>query len=257
MKGKFEVDQIFDREQVAQQKKSWFKALSSWIKRHPLLVLAGSIVLIFLVEYLSLPGITAVKQLGTVNPQTTALMKARREQHKAGWRIAHQWVPLSRISSHLIHAVIVSEDGTFYEHDGVDWFEVQESVERNLVERRVIRGASTITQQLAKNLYLSTSRDPLRKLKEFILTMRLEGYLSKNRILELYLNVIEWGDGIFGAEAASLVYFGKPASELTREEAAELTSVIPSPLRHRPNNESRYVLSRTGIILLRMNARGW
>ncbi len=181
------------------------------------------------------------------------------EADRAGKRysIQQRWVPLSQISEHLIHAVIVAEDGTFYEHDGVDWFEVKESFIKNLTKFRFARGGSTITQQLAKNLFLSTSKDPMRKLKEFFISQSLEDELSKRRILEIYLNVIEWGDGIFGAEAAALKYFGKHTYELTREEATQMAAVIPSPLRNKPNSGSRFVNYRTRMIATRMAARGW
>jgi monofunctional biosynthetic peptidoglycan transglycosylase len=150
----------------------------------------------------------------------------------------------------------VAEDGTFYSHGGVDWFEVQESIEKNIKERKAARGASTITQQLAKNLYLSTSKDPVRKVKELAITLLLEHDLSKNRILELYLNVIEWGRGIFGIDAAARAYFGKAVGDLTLEDATRLAAVIPSPLVHRPDTDSRYVLRRKAIVLQRMIARG-
>jgi monofunctional biosynthetic peptidoglycan transglycosylase len=153
--------------------------------------------------------------------------------------------------------VIVAEDGTFYEHAGVDWYEIEESIEKNLEKGRTARGASTISQQLSKNLYLSTSKTPLRKLKELVITLRIERMLSKRRILELYLNIIEWGPGIFGVEAASRKYFNKPAAELSRDEAIRMASVIPSPLRHQPNTLSRYVVRRSEIIERRMSTRGY
>ena len=128
---------------------------------------------------------------------------------------------------------------------------------KNISVGRAARGASTITQQLAKNLFLSTSKNPVRKLKEVLITIRLEKTLGKNRLLELYLNVVEWGDGLFGAEAAARKYFRKSAAELTRGESARLAAVIPSPLRHAPTDNSRYVRYRSGIVLKRMEARGW
>ena len=129
------------------------------------------------------------------------MMQREREATGAGKPFHEQqsWVPLSRISPHLVHAVIVSEDGTFYENGGVDWYEVEESMEKNLEEGKAARGGSTISQQLSKNLFLSTSKDPLRKLKELVITLRMERILSKDRILEIYLNVIEWGNGIYGS----------------------------------------------------------
>ena len=170
-------------------------------------------------------------------------------------KIVQQWIPLCRLPQHVIDAMVVAEDGTFFEHGGIDWFEVQESIEKNLEEGRAARGASTITQQLAKNLYLSTSKDPMRKLKEVIITLLLERTLNKQRILEIYLNIIEWGRGIFGIEAAARTYFGKSRPRLTLEEATRLAAVIPSPLRHRPDADTRYVLRRKAIVLSRMAAR--
>lgn len=172
-------------------------------------------------------------------------------------RIDKRWVSLSTIPKHVIDAIIVAEDGTFYSHSGIDWYEVQESIEKNLKVGRAARGASTITQQLAKNLYLSTSKTPMRKLKEFVITKLLETNLSKGRILEIYLNVIEWGDGLFGIEAAAQTYFGKSVRELTLDEATRIAAVIPSPLRYKPNVDSRYVTLRRQIVLQRMMARNF
>jgi monofunctional glycosyltransferase len=231
----------------------------SWSRRHPARAVAYGIAALFALEYFSLPNVT-LQELESVNPRRTALMMQReREALESGKPFREQqfWVSLSSISPHLVHAVIVSEDGTFYENGGVDWFEVEESIEKNLEEGKAARGGSTISQQLSKNLFLSTSKDPLRKLKELVITLRMEKVLSKERILEIYLNVIEWGNGVFGAEAASRKYFGKPASALTREEAARMAAVIPSPLRHRPNQASEYVERRASRILERMTTRGY
>ncbi len=215
------------------------------------------VLMIVVVEMATIPWFS-VAGLKKGNPGTTALMKQRmdeaREEGKT-LRIAQRWIPLSRLPRHVIDAVIVAEDGTFFTHSGVDWFEVQESIGKNVREGRAARGASTITQQLAKNLYLSTSKDPVRKLKELIITLLLEHQLGKNRILELYLNVIEWGRGIFGIEAASHAYFGKSASGLSLDEALRLAAVIPSPLRHLPDTDTRYVMRRKAIILRRLTAR--
>jgi monofunctional biosynthetic peptidoglycan transglycosylase len=180
----------------------------------------------------------------------------RLEEADYALKIKHQWVPLSRISRNLINAVLVSEDGTFFEHGGIDWYEVGESWKANWEAKRIVRGSSTITMQLAKNLYLSASRDPMRKLKELVIALRIEKELTKERIMEIYLNVIEWGSGIFGAEAAARTYFGKSAAALTREEAARLAAVIPNPRKYQPNVSSRYVLRRASTILTRMNAWG-
>ncbi len=234
-------------------------SIIDWSRRHPVRFFVYGACLIVVLEYLSLPNIR-LQELDRVNPHRTALMQQREREATAAGKSFHVqqfWVPLYRISPHLAHAVIVSEDGTFYKNGGVDWYEVEESIEKNVEEGRAARGASTISQQLAKNLFLSTSKDPLRKLKELVITLRMERVLSKERILEIYLNVIEWGNGVFGAEAAAQKYFGKSASAITREEAARLAAVIPSPLRHQPNQPSQYVDRRTSLILDRMTARGY
>lgn len=228
-----------------------------WIRTHKLttlLVAAAAFVawVVATIPYLD------IFSLSSVNPKVTALMRQRITEAEAQDRtltIRQTWIPLSRIPKHVQNAIVVAEDGTFYEHGGIDWYEVQESIEKNIEEGRAARGASTITQQLAKNLFLSTSKDPLRKFREVIITLLLEGRLSKARILELYVNLIEWGRGVFGIEAAARTYFGKSASALTLEEGARLAAVIPSPLRHRPDASTRYVLRRKAIVLGRMNAR--
>ncbi|RCK76464.1 MAG: Monofunctional biosynthetic peptidoglycan transglycosylase [Ignavibacteriae bacterium] len=214
------------------------------------------ILLFLLIEYFSIPSYS-IQLLKNKNPGKTALMRQRIKESDGKIKINQRWVSLTRISPHLIHAIIVAEDGTFFEHGGIDWYEVQESIEKNIEEGRAARGASTITQQLAKNLYLSTSKDPLRKIKELIITLRMERYLKKNRILEIYLNVIEFGEGIFGVESAARKYFGKSSAELDRYESARLAAIIPSPLKHSPVENSRWLNYRTNIILNRMEARGW
>ncbi len=220
-------------------------------------VIGGIAVLLFL-QYLSLPN-NSLQSLRKNSPGKTAMMAQRENEAEAAGKkfsIQQNWVPLSRISKHLVNAVIVSEDGMFFEHEGVDWYEIGESIEKNFERGKAARGGSTISQQLSKNLYLSTSKDPVRKLKELIITLRMERMLSKRRILEIYLNVIEWGDGIFGAEAAAKKYFGKSAAQLTREESAQMAAVIPSPRKMKPNVMTKYVARRTSIILSRMSARG-
>jgi monofunctional biosynthetic peptidoglycan transglycosylase len=202
--------------------------------------------------YLTLPD---VRVLARTNPTSTAFMELRqaeaaREQRTLRHR--HHWVRYSRISKNLQRAVLVAEDSRFFEHEGVDLEEIRKSIEINMERGGAIRGASTITQQLAKNLYLSPSKDPLRKLKELIIARRLEAALSKARILEIYLNVIEWGDGIWGAEAAARTYFGVPASALTREQAALLAGAIINPRVLNPARPTRRLLARQRIILGRM-----
>ncbi|CUT07861.1 monofunctional biosynthetic peptidoglycan transglycosylase [Candidatus Kryptonium thompsonii] len=197
-----------------------------------------------------------IENLKYRNPKLTAVMKQRMSEAKGKpYRINQIWVPLSKVSPYLIEAVIVSEDASFFGHQGIDWYEVKESFKKNFQRGRVVRGASTITMQVAKNLFLSTSRNPLRKLAEVAIALRMEQKLSKRRILEIYLNIIELGDGIFGVEAASRKYFGKSASEFTMEESAQLASIIPSPLKHTPNSNHKFVTQRTRLILNRMIAR--
>lgn len=231
----------------------------SWMKANPLRTCAYALGAVLAVQYLLLPNIR-LQALRKTNPVRTALMYQRMHEAESSgkpYSLDQRWVPLSKMSKHLINAVVVAEDGMFYAHEGIDWYEVEESIRKNIEKGKAARGGSTITQQLAKNLFLSTSKDPVRKFKELIVTLRMERVLSKRRILEIYLNVIEWGNGVFGAEAASLKYFGKHVSDLTREEAARMAAVIPSPRRYKPNEMSRYVERRTAIILSRMAARGF
>jgi len=202
--------------------------------------------------YLTLPD---VRVLTTTNPETTAFIELRRDEaHDAGksFTLRRRWVPYGRISNQLKRAVIVAEDSAFFEHDGLDYQQIRASIEDSLEDGTAMRGASTITQQLAKNLYLSESRDPSRKLRELIITRRLETALSKRRIFEIYLNSIEWGDGIFGCEAAARAYFGKSAAQLTAAEAALMAGAIINPRVHSPARPTRRLLRRQQIILGRM-----
>jgi monofunctional biosynthetic peptidoglycan transglycosylase len=181
-----------------------------------------------------LPSRSDVRALATTNPGPTALMRQREQEAQGrhrGMRAYQSWVPLTAVSRHLIHAVLASEDQRFFGHAGVDWEAVQRSIEKDVERRRFARGGSTITQQLAKNLYFGTIKTPTRKLRELVVARWLEEDLSKTRILTLYLNVIEWGDGIYGCEAAALHWYGKPASALSATEAAALAAMIPNPRR--------------------------
>jgi monofunctional biosynthetic peptidoglycan transglycosylase len=218
--------------------------------------LAASIAFVYLAYvYLTLPD---VRTLATTNPRTTAFMELRkREASDAGKKFAirQRWVPYTQISNNLRRAVLVAEDAAFFDHDGIDLKELRASLEMNWEEGRFSRGASTITQQLAKNLYLSPTKNPMRKLKELFITRRLEAALTKRRILEIYLNVIEWGDGVFGAEAASRAYFGKSASELTADEAALLAGAIINPREHNPAHPTARLRRRQQIIARRMGIR--
>ena len=205
--------------------------------------------------YLTLPD---VRPLAKTNPASTAFMELRlreaREDGRRKFSIRQQWVPYGRISPTLKRAVIVTEDAAFFDHDGIDLDEIKASLERNWEEGQFLRGGSTITQQLAKNLYLSPSRNPMRKVKELLITRRLEAALTKQRIFEIYLNVIEWGDGIFGCEAASQAYFGKPCANLSMEESALMAGAIINPVVHNPAKPTRRLLRRQQIILRRMGS---
>ena len=165
-----------------------------------------------------------------------------------------RWVPYARISPHLKRAVIVTEDSAFWQHEGVDYAQLKDAVEENLERREFARGASTITQQLAKNLYLSPSKNPFRKIKELLIARALEIELSKQRILELYLNVIEWGDGIWGAEAAARHYFHTTAADLSASQSALLAAAIANPHIMDPGHPSARLLRRQQMIMRRMGA---
>lgn len=202
--------------------------------------------------YLTLPD---VRPLRAQNPSTTAFIELRaREAEARGEKVRRmqRWVPYARISPFLKRAVLVAEDSAFWQHEGIDFEQIRESIEVNMERGRFTRGASTITQQLAKNLYLSPSRNPVRKLREFFIARRLEAELSKRRILELYLNVIEWGNGVYGAEAASRAYFGKSAAALSAEDAALMAAAIINPRVMNPAHPTARLLRRQRLIARRM-----
>jgi len=181
--------------------------------------------------------------------------KASKEKRKP-YRVYQVWVPFSKISPYLVKAVLIAEDDKFWKHEGFDYEAIQKAIEKDLKAKKFKSGGSTITQQLARNLYLSPEKSMTRKFFEAVNTWRMEQTLSKKRILELYLNVVEWGDGIFGAEAASQHYYGKPSSQLTPEEAARLAAVLPNPKKYNPIGEQRYVISRSNLIYSIMVERG-
>jgi monofunctional biosynthetic peptidoglycan transglycosylase len=232
------------------------------------LILAGLALQLFFVARIAL--------MVVVDPTSTAFMRseawriagASRQSDKP-WRWSHRWVPDEQISPHLKRAVIASEDAGFTDHGGVDWGAIEGAWQKNerrqqQAEKRAARqpaqparepkvvGGSTITQQLAKNLLLSGERQLLRKGQELVLTLMLEALLDKRRILEIYLNSVEWGEGIFGAEAASQRYFNKPASKLSPHEAARLAVMLPSPKFFETRQGSAYLARRTGTIVARM-----
>ena len=202
--------------------------------------------------YLTLPD---VRPLVKENPKTTAFMQLRIDEAEDAGRklsIRHQWVPYRQISPLLRRAVIVTEDAAFFDHDGIDMTEIRASLEKNWEEGQFLRGGSTLTQQLAKNLYLSPSKNPMRKVTELLIARRLEAALTKQRIFEIYLNMIEWGDGIFGCEAAARAYFGKSCFGLDIQEAALMAGAIINPREHNPAKPTRRLLRRQQIVLRRM-----
>jgi monofunctional biosynthetic peptidoglycan transglycosylase len=202
--------------------------------------------------WLTLPD---VRTLRKDTPARTSFMLLRaREASDEGRqpRFSHRWVGYSRISPTLVRAVLVTEDAAFYQHEGLDFDEIKASMEINWAKGQFVRGASTITQQLAKNLYLTPSRNPYRKLAELYIARRLEVELTKARILELYLNLIEWGDGIWGAEAAARAYFGVPASQLSAEQSALLAGAIINPRVYRPSHPNARLRNRQAIILAKI-----
>src|SRR5579872_3370166 len=217
-------------------------------------LLVVSLVLAMTATYL-LCGLI-ILMLREVDPPTTTVQIQRRieamREHRP-YQKRYEFVPLRRISLNLQHAAVAGEDGRFRQHHGFDWVEMQKVIEDDMQHHRFGRGGSTITQQLVKNLFLTTERSLLRKAAEFALVPMAEGLLTKDRILELYLNVIEWGPGIYGAEAASERYYHTHAWELTREQAARLAAIIPAPLKRKPERMNDY----SAIILDRMAQTGW
>jgi len=204
-------------------------------------------------SYLTLPDVRLLK---TNNPQKTAFMELRADEARAKGqepRRVQRWMTYGRVSPNLTRAVLVAEDDLFWQHEGLDLDQLQESLAQDWARGRLTRGGSTITQQLAKNLYLSPSKNPLRKLRELVIARRLEVELKKARILELYLNVIEWGDGIYGAEAAARAYFGVSASELSPQQAALLAAAIVNPRLLNPARPSTRLIKRQQLILRRMH----
>jgi monofunctional biosynthetic peptidoglycan transglycosylase len=191
------------------------------------------------------------------NPATTAVMDARLEslrQKNPAAVLEHRWIPYGRISNELKRAIIVAEDAKFVEHDGFDWEGIQRALEKNQRRGRVVAGGSTITQQLAKNLFLSGERSLLRKGQEAILAAMLEATMSKRRIFEIYLNVVEWGENVFGAEAAAQYYFGLSATALGPDQAARLAAMLPRPRYYDRNRDSAYLASYSESILMQMEA---
>jgi monofunctional glycosyltransferase len=191
------------------------------------------------------------------NPDSTSFMHRQfvlLQQKTPGVKLQQKWVEYDHISNHLKRAIIASEDSNFSEHEGVDWDALQKAYEKNSKKGKVVAGGSTITQQLAKNLFLSGERSYLRKTQEFIITYMLEFWMDKHRIFEIYLNVVEWGSGVFGAEAAAQHYFGVSAASLGASQAARLAVMLPNPRFYDKRRGSDYLARRTGVILRRMGS---
>jgi monofunctional biosynthetic peptidoglycan transglycosylase len=208
-------------------------------------------------ELLTFPD---VEKLKSEPPKTTAFMELRRKQLRADGKndaLEWTWVPYGRISPSLRRAVLVAEDDTFYEHEGVDVKAMREAFERNWKRKKLAAGGSTITQQLAKNLYLSPSRNPIRKIKEYFIARSLEKHLTKKRILEIYLNVVELGERVYGAEAGARHYFGKSARALSASEAALLAGSLPNPRVMNPGKPNKRLRFRQRMILSRMKRWGY
>lgn len=190
------------------------------------------------------------------NPATSAFMEQRLEilqSRNPEAELRHQWVPYHRISNNLKRALIAAEDSKFLGHEGFDWEGIQKAYEKNLKKGKIVAGGSTISQQLAKNLFLSSKRAFWRKAEEAVITLMLEQMMSKRRIFEIYLNVIEWGNGVFGAEAAARHYFRTSAANLSPEQAARLAAMVPNPRYYDSHRNARGLERKTGIILARMN----
>lgn len=191
------------------------------------------------------------------NPGSTSFMRQQEsalQEKNPQAKIQYRWVPYERISNNLKRAIIASEDSHFSDHQGVDWDALQKAYEKNNRKGKVVSGGSTITQQLAKNLFLSGDRSYLRKAQEFVITFMLEFWMDKERIFEIYLNVVEWGVGVFGAEAAAQHYYGIPAAALSASQAARLAVMLPKPRFYDKNRGSGYLAGRTGLILRRMGS---
>ena len=230
-----------------------------WLKRSPkkilkfLLIISLFVFLSYAIYFFAaLPDVSYLKN---ENPKITALMQLRIDQAKAKnkkYKIRQRWIRYSEIPQLLKNTIRITEDASFFKHEGVDFEELKESIKRNIEEGEFARGGSTITQQLAKNLYLSTEKSILRKIKEYFIAQRLEKELSKSRIYHLYLNVIEFGPGVFGVEAASRYYFKKSVSKLSLEEMVRLTAIIPRPLITNPKGNSGWLKWKCKWILKKL-----
>ncbi len=236
---------------ASRPRRRWLQIIGRVVEVGTVLVAFGLLLL-----WCSVPD---TERLATENPTTTAFIDLRHEQAAdAGkpFKLEWKWRPLGKISRYLRASIIYAEDYNFYRHDGVDWDAIESAVEANLEKGNLSIGGSTITQQLAKNLYLSPQRSFLRKLRELLIAYSLEDNLSKQRILEIYLNVVEWGDGVFGAEAAARHWFGKSAQALTPAEAVRLAIALPNPFKRAPNVKSPDLTKRAVRLIHLLRIQG-
>lgn len=225
--------------------------------RRLLLIAFVAVILFVGYEWITFPDVAA---LATNPPATTAFMEQRKAELRAAGKsdaIDYRWVPYARISPYLRRAVLVAEDDTFFEHDAVDVKGLQEAIEKDWAHKKLTHGGSTITQQLAKNLYLSPSRNPFRKVKEYFIARSLESHLTKKRILEIYINVVEMGERVYGAEAAAQSYFHSPAASLSPSQAALLAACLPNPRVMNPASPNKRLRWRQRMVLSRMRRWGY
>lgn len=226
-----------------------FEKIIPFLKKHKFISFFSYLLFIF---YFSIPSFH-IPFLEYSGFRVTSLMEQRALENSLIFYPKQSWVSIDEVSPNLLKAIIALEDGKFFMHKGIDWQELKTSLAVNKRRGRTVRGGSTITMQLAKNLFLTTDKTLLRKAKEFIITFRMEKELTKKSILENYLNAVEWGEGIFGIKKASKIYYDKNPSELNLNEAARLAAVIPSPLRYKPTDKSNYVARRSLISKGRIN----
>lgn len=221
-----------------------FEKILPYLKRRKTLSVFFYLIFLF---YFSLPGFQ-IPLLEYKSTCVSSLMEQRAIEHLMIFYPHQSWASFGSINQNLFRGIVSMEDGNFFNHKGVDWEELEKSMKLNKRRRRAARGGSTITMQLAKNLYFTTNKSVLRKAKELLTTFRIEKEVSKKAVLHQYVNIIEWGDGVFGVEEAANKYFDKEPAELTTNECAKLAAVIPSPLVHQPNVNSGYVQRRSAII---------
>ena len=228
----------------------YFEIIAAKFNSHKLLFVAGYFILIL---YFSIPSFQ-IPVLQYNGFRFTSLMDQRAVENGMVFYPRQSWVNINDVSPNILKCIVCMEDADFFRHKGIDWEELNIALKLNKRKGRAMRGGSTITMQLAKNLFLTTQKSILRKGKEFVITFRMEKEISKKAILENYVNAVEWGDGLFGIKKASEIYFNKKPSELNVNDAARLAAVIPSPLVHRPDVNSNYVSRRSNIIKSRMGS---